>query len=84
MLADGTHAPARDFNLLGVDENARGIGIGAVVTHCTDLYFELGYRLAFGQIRLGSGLETYYPKLGFKVLAEGVGGYPDRRAPTAT
>jgi GNAT superfamily N-acetyltransferase len=57
---------------LGVDEAARGAGIGAaLVTHCTDLYFELGYRLACGQIRLESGLETYYPKLGFKVLAEG-------------
>ena len=56
---------------LAVDESARGAGIGAaLVTDCTNLYFELGYRLAFGQIRLGSGLETYYPKLGFKVLAE--------------
>ena len=56
---------------LGVDENARGAGIGmALVTHCTQLYFELGYRLAFGQIRSGFGLETYYPKLGFEVLPE--------------
>jgi GNAT superfamily N-acetyltransferase len=57
---------------LGVEEAARGAGIGAALaTRCTNLYFELGYRLAFGQIRLGSGLENYYPKLGFEVLAEG-------------
>lgn len=56
---------------LGVDENARGTGIGtALVAACTELYFELGYRLAFGQIRIGLGLETYYSKLGFDVLAE--------------
>lgn len=54
---------------LGVGESARHSGIGtALVTHCTDIYFGLGYRLAFGQIRQHLGLETYYSRLGFDVL----------------
>jgi ribosomal protein S18 acetylase RimI-like enzyme len=59
---------------LGIDEKARNAGIGsALVTYCTDIYFELGYGLAFGQIRQRSGLETYYSRLGFEVLPAGQG-----------
>lgn len=57
---------------LGVAEHARGAGIGsALVGYCTKRYLSLGYRLVYGQIRVGSGLETYYLRLGFEVLAAG-------------
>jgi GNAT superfamily N-acetyltransferase len=55
---------------VAVAKDARGAGIGsALVGHCTRRYLSLGYFLVYGQLRTGSGLETYYPRLGFEVLA---------------
>ena len=41
------------------------------------MYFQLNYLLAYGQFRAGSGLERYYRRLGFDVLA------PERASPSA-
>ncbi|GAB2495727.1 hypothetical protein GCM10027187_73160 [Streptosporangium sandarakinum] len=35
------------------------------------LYFQLGFRGAYGQFRTGRGLETFYARQGFAVLDEG-------------
>ncbi|WP_030925439.1 GNAT family N-acetyltransferase [Streptosporangium amethystogenes] len=57
---------------VAVDERARGRGIGsALLTRCLQLYFQLGFLLAYGQFRVGSGLETFYTRHGFDVLDEG-------------
>ncbi|HEX5297910.1 MAG TPA: hypothetical protein VFW50_13060 [Streptosporangiaceae bacterium] len=45
----------------------------ALLGTCLQLYFQLGYLLAYGQFRAGSGLDTYYRRLGFDVLAPGEG-----------
>jgi GNAT superfamily N-acetyltransferase len=57
---------------VAVEEAARGAGIGsALIRSCTQRYFPPGYFLAYGQFRTGSGLETYFPRLGFEVLGPG-------------
>ncbi|MFF0249902.1 GNAT family N-acetyltransferase [Streptosporangium sandarakinum] len=57
---------------VAVDEPSRGQGIGsALLTRCLQLYFQLGFRAAYGQFRTGSGLETVYARQGFAVLDEG-------------
>ena len=62
------------INGIAVDEASRRQGIGAALLGtCLQLYFQLDYLLAYGQIREGSGLEGYYRGLGFDVLAPGVG-----------
>ena len=59
---------------VAVQESARGAGIGsALIRSCTERYFPLGYFLVYGQFRTGSGLETYFPRLGFEVLGPGQG-----------
>jgi GNAT superfamily N-acetyltransferase len=60
-------------NIKGVaaQESARGAGIGsALIRSCTERYLPLGYFLVYG-FRTGSGLGTYFPRLGFKVLGPG-------------
>jgi predicted N-acetyltransferase YhbS len=62
------------INGIAVDETSRGQGIGTALTSiCLTLYFKLDYLLAHGQFRADSGLETYYSRLGFDVLAPGEG-----------
>lgn len=57
---------------VGVAEHARRGGIGsALIRYCTNRYLSLGYHLVYGQIRVGSGLEAFYPRLGFDVMAVG-------------
>jgi hypothetical protein len=59
---------------VAVETTARGAGIGSrLIRSCTERYFSLGYFLAYGQFRTGSGLETYFPRLGFDVLPPGQG-----------
>ncbi|WP_067821940.1 GNAT family N-acetyltransferase [Actinomadura kijaniata] len=59
---------------VAVAEHARGQGIGAALLHrCLQLYFRLGYHLAYGGFPEGSGLERYYARLGFEVAAPGEG-----------
>jgi GNAT superfamily N-acetyltransferase len=59
---------------VAVDERARGLGVGsALLRRCLQLYFQLGYYVAYGQFSSGSGLETYYAQRGFEILAEGEG-----------
>ncbi|GAA3144171.1 GNAT family N-acetyltransferase [Planomonospora alba] len=56
---------------VAVDEQARGQGIGsALLTRCLQVYFQLGFHLAYGHFRAGSGLEVFYSGCGFDVLAE--------------
>lgn len=58
------------INGIAVDETSRNKGIGtALLGICLQLYFQLDYLLAYGQFRVGSGLDNYYRKLGFDVLA---------------
>jgi GNAT superfamily N-acetyltransferase len=58
------------INGIAVDETSRNKGIGtALLGICLQLYFQLDYLLAYGQFRAGSGLDNYYLKLGFDVLA---------------
>jgi GNAT superfamily N-acetyltransferase len=67
MLAAG--AVIVRFSGLGVDEAARGAGIGnALMRGAIRLYDQLGYRIAYGQIPPGRRLEHYYPRFGFEVL----------------
>jgi GNAT superfamily N-acetyltransferase len=76
----GTAAVVK-INDIAVDETSRGKGIGmALLGTCLQLYFQLGYLLAYGQFRVDSGLAAYYHRLGFDVLA------PDRasRSPNAS
>jgi GNAT superfamily N-acetyltransferase len=62
------------INGVAVDEASRSQGIGtAMIGTCLQLYFQLDYLLAYGQIRAGSGLEGYYRRLGFDVLAPAEG-----------
>ena len=62
------------INGIAVDKTSRGQGIGTALTSiCLTLYFQLDYLLAYGQFRADSGLETYYSRLGFDVLAPGEG-----------
>jgi GNAT superfamily N-acetyltransferase len=57
---------------VAVQESARGAGIeSALIRSCTERHLPLGYFLVYGQFRTGSGLETYFPRLGFKVLGPG-------------
>ncbi|MGW0446204.1 GNAT family N-acetyltransferase [Streptosporangium sandarakinum] len=57
---------------VAVDEPSRGQGIGsALLTRCLHLYFQVGFRAAYGQFRTGSGLEAFYARQGFDVLDEG-------------
>jgi GNAT superfamily N-acetyltransferase len=59
---------------VAVDERARGLGLGsAMIRRCLQLYFQLGYHVAYGRFRSGSGLETYYARRGFEVREEGEG-----------
>lgn len=59
---------------LAVDENNRRGGLGtALVSTCMAMYFQVGYQLAYGQFRTGSGLEHYYRGLGFSILDPGKG-----------
>lgn len=59
---------------VAVDEQVRGQGVGAaLLRRCLQLYFQLGYYVAYGQFTDGSGLETYYTRQGFEVLREGEG-----------
>jgi GNAT superfamily N-acetyltransferase len=48
----------------------RGIG-GALINACTELYFQLGYHLTYGQFSARAGLAPYYKRLGFTVQAPG-------------
>jgi GNAT superfamily N-acetyltransferase len=69
----GTAAVVK-INDIAVDETSRGKGIGmALLGTCLQLYFQLGYLLAYGQFRVDSGLAAYYHRLGFDVLAPGQG-----------
>jgi GNAT superfamily N-acetyltransferase len=62
------------FTGLGVDESSRGLGVGsALLRGALRLYTQLGYRLIYGQIRVSDGLDRYYPRFGFEVLAPGQG-----------
>lgn len=62
------------INGVAVDNASRGQGIGtALLSICLTLYFQVGFLLAYGQFRDGSGLDNYYRKLGFDVLAQGEG-----------
>jgi GNAT superfamily N-acetyltransferase len=62
------------INGIAVDESSRGNGIGtALLGTCLQMYFQLNYLMAYGQFRADSGLETYYRRLGFDVLAPGEG-----------
>ncbi len=62
------------INGIAVDESSRSNGIGtALLGTCLQMYFQLNYLLAYGQFRAGSGLEHYYRRLGFDVLAPGEG-----------
>jgi transcriptional regulator with XRE-family HTH domain len=71
MALFGTAAVVK-INGLAVDQASRETGIGtALISTCLQLYFQLGYRLAYGQFSVGSGLETYYRRLGFDVFAPG-------------
>lgn len=70
MLASG--AVIVRFSGLGVDDAARGAGIGkALMRGAIRLYDQLGYQIAYGQVPPGRGLEHYYPRFGFEVLAVG-------------
>jgi GNAT superfamily N-acetyltransferase len=70
MLASG--ALIVRFSGLGVDEPARGAGIGnALMRGAIRLYDQLGYQIAYGQIPPGRGLEHYYRRFGFEVLGVG-------------
>ena len=62
------------INGIAVDETSRSKGIGtALLGTCLQMYFQLNYLLAYGQFRAESGLEHYYSRLGFDVLAPGEG-----------
>jgi len=62
------------INGIALEETSRGRGIGsALLGTCLQLYFQLDYLLAYGQFGADSGLETYYRRLGFDVLAPGEG-----------
>jgi GNAT superfamily N-acetyltransferase len=40
---------------VGVDERRRGLGLGsAMIRRCLQLYFQLGYHVAYGQFRTAS------------------------------
>ena len=43
----------------------------ALINACTELYFQLGYHLAYGQFSARAGLASYYQRLGFSVQAPG-------------
>lgn len=59
---------------VAVDPAHRRSGIGAVLIRaCCQLYTQLDYATMYGQIRVGTGLEPYYRRLGFTVLEEGEG-----------
>lgn len=59
---------------VAVAESARGQGVAAaLLKRCLQLYFQLGYFVAYGQFSNGSGLETYYARQGFQVLGDGEG-----------
>jgi GNAT superfamily N-acetyltransferase len=59
---------------VAVEASHRGAGIGAALIRiCCRLYAQLGYAMMYGQFRVGSGLETYYQRLGFAVLDKGAG-----------
>ena len=40
-------------------DRRRGIGT-ALINACTELYFQLGYHLAYGQFSARAGLASYY------------------------
>ena len=45
----------------------------ALITTCTELYFQVDYLLAYGQFGADSGSETYPTRLGFDVLDSEIG-----------
>jgi len=59
---------------VAVAERVQGRGHGAeLLKRAWQLYLHLDYYLAYGQFKVGTGLERYYPRRGFEVLAEGEG-----------
>ena len=59
---------------VAVAETHRGRGLGAeLLKRAWQLYLHLDFYLAYGQFQVGTGLERYYPRHGFEVLAEGEG-----------
>lgn len=60
------------FCAVAVAEPDRRRGIGtALINTCTELYFQLGYHLAYGQFSARAGLASYYERLGFTVQPPG-------------
>jgi predicted N-acetyltransferase YhbS len=57
---------------LAVAEHARGQNLGtALLKRGLQLYWQLDFRLVYGEFTTGSGLETYYRRHGFTVMEEG-------------
>ncbi len=58
---------------VAVEEAVRGQGAAsALLTRTLQWYFQLGFRMAYGQFHVGSGLEGFYTRLGFQVLDAGI------------
>jgi GNAT superfamily N-acetyltransferase len=57
---------------LAAAETARGRGIGAsLLRNCHQVYDRCGYLMLYGQMPPTQGLETFYRRAGFDVLAPG-------------
>jgi len=74
MIAMSVALTVVKFKAVGVAEHARSRGLGAeLLKRAWQLYLHLDFYLAYGQFKVGTGLEHYYPGRGFEVLAEGEG-----------
>ena len=59
---------------LVIAEPARGQHIGSsLLTCCVQLYLHCGYQVIYGQMPPTPGLDTFYTRHGFDVLAPGEG-----------